>query len=36
MPDTDEIDHRLLVVAPYEGIDIGVKSLCEVFLLASG
>ena len=35
VPNTNEIDHRVFVVAPYEIIDIGVEALCDVFLFAS-
>ena len=35
MPYANEIDHRVFVVAPYEIIDIGVETFCDVFLLTS-
>ena len=35
VPDTDEINHGILGVAPNEIIDIRVKRLSEIFLLAS-
>ena len=36
VPDTNEIYHGILIIAPNEGIDIGVESLCQVFLLTCG
>ena len=34
MPNTYEIDHDILGVTPYKVINIRVKTLCQVFLLA--